>query len=313
MKQNKLIVKTVAFVFTCFVMVFGLKHACYAEGQEILGREGKVMSFSFTELKDSDGSEKVFDYSGKTVIWQGEITKNNSTEAYFEYTLKLDSGDKLKVLSGRGIRHKVGDYVQVKGMILVKEGRFSHLVLNEMSSAVKPKPELDPGYSIPGLIPLKASNKIISNRIYNWIRYYNPGVSSKNASFIANRIVYYCKKYRQDPFLVTSLMSVESAFNMSAISPKGAIGLGQLMPGTASMLGVNPYNPDENIEGSIRYLMWQMNRWQKTDAPVALALASYNAGPGAVAKYGGIPPYRETIEYVNIVCALYYKVRKKKQ
>ncbi|MCD4784429.1 MAG: lytic transglycosylase domain-containing protein [Candidatus Eremiobacteraeota bacterium] len=197
-------------------------------------------------------------------------------------------------------------------MILVKKGRFSHLVLNEITTAIRQEIVDDPVDSIPGLIPLKASSKVISARIYNWIRYYNRGVSSKNARFIANRIVYYSKKYKQDPFLITALMSVESAFNMRAISPVGAIGLGQLMPGTASMLGVNPHNPDQNIDGSVRYLMYQMKRWQKSGTPVVFALASYNAGPGAVAKYGGIPPYRETIEYVNIVCALYYKVRKKK-
>ncbi len=312
MKQNDIITTTRTLILIFLVLTFNSSQVCHAGSQEVLGREGKVMSFSFTELKDSDGSDEVFNYSGKTVIWQGEIISKNPNDAYFEYILKLDSNDELKVLSGRGIRYKVGDYVQVKGMILVKKGRFSHLVLNEITTAIRQEIVDDPVDSIPGLIPLKASSKVISARIYNWIRYYNRGVSSKNARFIANRIVYYSKKYKQDPFLITALMSVESAFNMRAISPVGAIGLGQLMPGTASMLGVNPHNPDQNIDGSVRYLMYQMKRWQKSGTPVVFALASYNAGPGAVAKYGGIPPYRETIEYVNIVCALYYKVRKKK-
>lgn len=312
MRQSRINIIAIVSFLTFLFSMFSSSPDCHAESQEVLGREGKVMSFSFTELKDSDGSDEVFNYSGKTVIWQGEIIRKIPNDAYFEYIIKLDSGDELKVLSGRGIRHKVGDYVQVKGMILVKEGRFSHLVLNEISTAIRQEMTDDPGDFIPGLIPLSASSKVISGRIYSWIRYYNPGISSQNARFIANRIVHYSRKYRQDPFLITALMSVESAFNMRAISPKGAIGLGQLMPGTASMLGVNPHNPDQNIEGSVRYLMYQMKRWQKSGTQVAFALASYNAGPGAVAKYGGIPPYRETIEYVNIVYALYYKVRKKK-
>jgi len=200
--------------------------------------------------------------------------------------------------------------VKIEGMILVRKGRFSHLVLNKIDMAA-PKVAQDPMGEIPGLIPLDSSDKVIFNRIYRWILYYNRGISGKNAEFIANRIVYYSRKYGQDPFLVTALMSAESAFNMSAVSSMGAIGLGQLMPGTASTLGVNPYHPEQNIEGSIRYLKNQMIRWKSTGMQVALALASYNAGPGAVEKYGGIPPYQETLDYVNIVTSLYYKIRKK--
>ncbi|HIB66961.1 MAG TPA: lytic transglycosylase domain-containing protein, partial [Phycisphaerales bacterium] len=89
-------------------------------------------------------------------------------------------------------------------------------------------------------------------------------------------------------------------------SPVGAQGLGQLMPGTAAMLGVSqPYEPVQNLTGTVRYLSNQIRRFKSP----ALALAAYNAGPGAVQKYGGIPPYRETQQYVSYVLGLYEELK----
>jgi len=103
-------------------------------------------------------------------------------------------------------------------------------------------------------------------------------------------------KYGLPPSLVRSVMSAESAGRQKAVSPKGAIGLMQLMPGTAKDLGVNPHDPVENVDGGTRYLR---DLLVKYDFRLWHALAAYNAGPGAVEKYNGIPPYRETINYVN--------------
>ncbi|MCT4555896.1 MAG: lytic transglycosylase domain-containing protein [Pelagimonas sp.] len=97
----------------------------------------------------------------------------------------------------------------------------------------------------------------------------------------------------EDLFL--RLVNQESRFNPKAKSNKGAIGLAQLMPGTAKDLGVDPHDPKQNLEGGARYLKQQF----KTFGSWRLALAAYNAGPGAVKKHGGVPPFRETRDYVK--------------
>lgn len=109
-------------------------------------------------------------------------------------------------------------------------------------------------------------------------------------------------KYGLPPALLRSLVRAESNFRTNAVSPKGAIGPMQLMPGTARMLGADPSNPAENVEAGARYL-WQL-LW-KYDTHALSALAAYNAGPGAVDRHNGIPPYRETREYVRRVWETY--------
>jgi soluble lytic murein transglycosylase-like protein len=97
-----------------------------------------------------------------------------------------------------------------------------------------------------------------------------------------------------DPNLFTRLVQQESSFRPDAVSPAGAIGLAQLMPGTARDLGVDPSDPVQNLTGGARYLRQQMDAFQDP----TLALAAYNAGPGNVRKYGGVPPFEETQNYV---------------
>lgn len=96
----------------------------------------------------------------------------------------------------------------------------------------------------------------------------------------------------EDLFL--RLVQQESGWNPGAVSHKGATGLAQLMPGTAETLGVDPGDPMQNLDGGARYLLMQLGTFKSP----TLALAAYNAGPGAVQKYGGVPPYRETRNYV---------------
>ncbi len=99
-------------------------------------------------------------------------------------------------------------------------------------------------------------------------------------------------------------IEIESAYNPKARSHVGAIGLGQLMPATAATLGVNPHDMHQNLDGSARYLLLLLDRFGTKE----LALAGYNAGPEAVSRHGGIPPYRETIGHVRKVMAVFQRL-----
>ena len=114
---------------------------------------------------------------------------------------------------------------------------------------------------------------------------------------------------RQWRALFRAMIWQESRFNPRALSPKGAMGLAQLMPGTARMLGVDPKDPMQNLDGGARYLLTQL---QAFGSPM-LALAAYNAGPQAVRTHGGVPPYRETRDYVITVLSEHHRLLLKKQ
>jgi soluble lytic murein transglycosylase-like protein len=110
--------------------------------------------------------------------------------------------------------------------------------------------------------------------------------------------------------IVHALVMTESAYNEKAISPKGAIGLMQLMPGTARALRVDPHDVRQNIDAGTRLLRDLLLKYQNDERQVSKALAAYNAGAGAVSKYRGIPPYRETVNYVDSVLARYWRLVK---
>lgn len=109
-------------------------------------------------------------------------------------------------------------------------------------------------------------------------------------------------RYQVDPRLVAAVAQTESGGNQEAVSPAGAVGVMQLMPETAAGLGVNPYDKRQNIEGGAKYLRQMMDTF---GGDVQKAVAAYNAGPQAVKEYNGIPPYRETQDYVNKVLDIY--------
>jgi soluble lytic murein transglycosylase-like protein len=134
-------------------------------------------------------------------------------------------------------------------------------------------------------------------------QYYNRRLSDAEATIIAQAVVGYSRRFNIDPRFVVALIVIESGFQPRVVSRAGAVGLGQLMPGTADALGVNPWDPTQNLYGAIRYLRGNLDRfgWENPH----LALAAYNAGRGAVERYDGIPPYAETQWYVYNVTTLY--------
>ena len=118
-------------------------------------------------------------------------------------------------------------------------------------------------------------------------------------------IAEMAEQYGLPAKFVSSVARAESAYRMDAVSPKGAIGVMQLMPGTARELGVDPSDVRQNIEGGTKLLRDLLVQYQNDPDQVRKALAAYNAGAGAVAKYGGVPPYRETRNYVDRVLKNY--------
>lgn len=145
------------------------------------------------------------------------------------------------------------------------------------------------------------------------VRYFNRSIAVSEARKIAACILQYSTRNGLDPRLVMAVIAVESRFNQNAVSPVGAMGLGQLMPGTASDLGVgNAFDLHQNLEGSTRLLSRHLQNMSSngevSPSAIKLALACYNAGAGAVKKYKGIPPYRETQNYVRIITRLYFQM-----
>ena len=130
------------------------------------------------------------------------------------------------------------------------------------------------------------------------MRTINPKLPLEKARAYARSVMADASRTHLDPRFIMSIVTVESAWRANAVSRVGARGLGQLMPATAATLGVNPRIPAENLRGTSTYLAGLMSHFAGKPNAVSLAIAGYNAGPRAVERFHGIPPYSETQHYV---------------
>lgn len=165
--------------------------------------------------------------------------------------------------------------------------------------------------------PLSQRALAIYAPYWRTIRGLNRHLSNQDVNKITTSILYFSDHYNLDPRLVVAMIIAESSFNVDSTSRTGAMGLGQLMPSTAAGLGVtNAYDPVQNIAASVHILRGNLDKYGGAPADaglipfdqIALTMAAYNAGSGAVKKYHGVPPYKETKRYVAKVTALYKKM-----
>ena len=200
---------------------------------------------------------------------------------------------------------------------LASSGLAAPKILSRDGSLVIENPDAKPAKKNPGsddtlyeLLGQEVQVYIFNKKTRVWPQVYGNsgqtffrGNSSLKDPQLEALIRKYAQIYGVEPTLVRAVMRHESGFNPTAVSPKGAQGLMQLMPGTAALMGVkNPLDPEQNIAGGVGYLRHCLDRFQHN---VPLAVAAYNAGPESVARCGAIPPYQETQVFVNNVMGAY--------
>ena len=155
------------------------------------------------------------------------------------------------------------------------------------------------------LSSFSATKLTYKDKIMNYMQKENPKLSTKDAESIYKTVMFFSNKYKVSSDLIFAIIDQESNYNYKDSSSAGAIGLMQIIPATANYLKINPYNSTQNIEGGVRYFKEMLDKYQKP----SLALAAYNAGPGAVDKYNGIPPYKETTNYVSKISKIYQNLK----
>lgn len=162
--------------------------------------------------------------------------------------------------------------------------------------------------------PALASHRVVpatpaAIAVYSTVlQHINPQMPRWESRDLARRVLVNAERWRIDANMLVAIVTVESSWHTHAVSSAGAIGLGQLMPGTAEMLGVNPRDPRQNLYGAARYLRGLVQRFGSKH--YSLVFAAYNAGPRAVREYGGIPPYDETQTYVVRVLQTWERLAK---
>lgn len=186
---------------------------------------------------------------------------------------------------------------------------FERRQIKPQARPVKLNPVRNPRQDTPWNVAPNAAVPIYAA----FIKQRNKRLNDATAWRIAEGVIAFSQKYGVDARLIMAMVMTESNFNPTAVSRAGAMGLGQLMPGTAQGMGVrDPFDMNQNLSATVRLIRGHMEKYQKKTGDsfegLVLALAAYNAGSGAVRKHGGVPPYRETQNYIRKVTALYQQL-----
>lgn len=272
---------------------------------------------------------KVFEIRGKVcgVVWSGTGDTLMITSKDGSFQIKTDKppvenpGPELACLVkvDKGSAQSLSDLQLVACAFDVELQRLEQMWQSEAarkSAQQKPKPVQKATKAVKPKVAQQMGMEDFISIYRNAIKGFNKRLSDNEADKIARSIIGFSNHYKMDPRLVCAVILAESHFRIGATSPCGAQGLGQLMPRTAAGMGVdNAYDPVQNVYGSVRYIKGMLERmtgnkdWNElTWNDLALTLAAYNAGPGAVKKHGGVPPYKETRNYVRRVTSIYKKL-----
>ena len=260
-----------------------------------------------------DGAGYYENLAGKTFQVKGDVVGIIKEGAEVTIILKTDKDENVLIqLDNEKFKSlesilSSGNYVRMVVKVL-EGGIIQGVSAQKIARIVKSKEPSE--YSYTDYQTRVSPNELGILEVYKkTVKYFNSKLNDRETERIASSILTYSRLHKIDPRLIVAVIAVESEFNVDARSVKGALGLGQLMPETARILKVNPLNIEENILGTASYLRFCLDQWKNYPyLSLSLALASYNAGPYAVAKHGGIPPYIETQNYVRKVMDLYNKL-----
>lgn len=237
-------------------------------------------------------------WDGQMVLWEGRVRRHDLVAGRDRLVLATEAGDVL-VLFSRQARNlefdRSGYRVAVKGILRVGSGRTRGL--DGLSVILLAPPQ------IWGFQESTAGRPPDLVQFLTWvIGFHNPHVPGHEADGMARSLVRAASENSLDPFLLASLIQIESAWDVDAVSSSGAVGLGQLMPFTAQGLGVDPTDPDQNLQGAARMLAGLLREWQHLENPRAAALSGYNSGPNRVRRLGGrVPALPEPTNYVFFI------------
>jgi hypothetical protein len=305
------------------ISVSGVARASTQRAERYLStrNSAKITSLTLSQARKSTG------HQGQIVEWAGTIQGVSLTAEGMFMFLRLTDGQTIPMRASQSGALALGTRVYVIGKVIEKSGLIHHLEPLAVAPCTEVRSAYDDAQKVaarraaerkrataaaapalhadPRALAARAGTLSLHGAI-GWIKEFNRGISDSDADALARTILYYCGQYGVDSRLALSLFAAESCFHEDATSPVGAMGIGQLMPDTASMLGVrDPYNAFQNVEGSIRHISTLLDHWRGSPVQYQLTLASYNAGAGAVEQYGGIPPYPETVNYVKTILGYY--------